>query len=80
MTKLNTAPAAVHTVPTGERAELRVELLPNGRLRLGLFRGSPTTANPADFVLVSGFGVDLEQAKSLRDGLALGIRQLEAGA
>lgn len=70
----------VHAQPLRESAELRVETLGDERIRLGLWRRSAASTDPADFALVAGFAVSASDARELRSALALAISEVEAEA
>ena len=70
----------VHRQPLRESADVRVERLDDGRIRLGLWRRSPASRDPDDFVLASGFAVDLEGARELRNGLTMALHHSPAPA
>ena len=80
MMAANLTTELVHRQELREQAEIRTEILAGtqpARCRLGLYRGSPAS-EASEFVLVSGFAVDLAGARELRSAIALAIYRLEA--
>ena len=74
------APAAdlIHVVAIRQTVELRVEVLDGARVRLGLYRASPSA--PDDLVLTSGFALTLGEARELQSALSLAAIRLETEA
>jgi len=68
----------IHRQPLRASAEVRVERLADGRIRLGLWRRSPASQDPDDFVLASGFALDPDSARELRSGLAIAVHHTPA--
>ncbi len=68
----------VHHMPLRESAAIVVEVLDDGRIRLGLWRSSPASTDPDDATLVSGFAISHSDARELRAALQLAIVQVEA--
>lgn len=69
----------IHTQPSRECAERRVEVLDDTVIRIGLWRGSAAATDPVDFVMVSGFALNVDDARELRAAIGLAITEIEAG-
>ncbi|MHB1330258.1 MAG: hypothetical protein ACYC2K_18825, partial [Gemmatimonadales bacterium] len=68
----------VHKSALRESAEVRVEVIAESLIRLGLWRRSPASTDPDDFALASGFALSVADAKELRGALGLAIAEVEA--
>ena len=70
-TQKNPTHKVVHEIPLREPASVKVEVLPDDRVRAGLWR---------DGALVAGFALNAADTRELRSALAIALAMIEADA